>query len=269
MAYTGAWKAFAAQYAGGQGDVQHTLDPAHAVSDPQHATVTGGGNWTETPAPTADVADVVDPLNLDEYPGVDLVLQDASQPIDRPPEGHEPGWGAPIFDTAQDYAAAMAAAHSQSTGGPARETTYPGPLRFDDEDWETMREGGPDPFDDGPQGQNGLALASARGKNSYPVNNPDGARRGLQDIFLIFRRFNVGERFHDRRPLAPNIFAAPTETPAYQNSINAQVFPSDTRFQNAQPQLPMERDYPTSFDDPLMQTIAAETPVVGAEWVVG
>jgi hypothetical protein len=242
--YSGAWSRGVASYTD-QGDVQHTADPSHATAD----TPTGAaGNFADTP-PAGDVASFVAPENLNQYPGMDWMYVDQGAHVPYTvPEGHG---GSP---------------QNVADGSTVFQYNRPDALQFTDERftvprWETpaLAPNGPD------SGADGFVKSNFRGLNSLQENNPEGFRNGYDSNVITERKFNVGERVHTHRPLAPNVLFSPTVVPGNTHSPYGHVFASDAKFQSVeQPTAYEPVTPPANFDlGQVQQGSVSYSPVVG------
>jgi hypothetical protein len=246
--YTGGWARGVGTYTD-QGDVQHTADPSHATS-----TIPTGaaGNFADTPQPD-DIAVVVDQTSLTQVVGSDWLFVDH-------------GAYAPEIQNTGSDATHIGSDHTVNDGSTAFTYSRPGPMQYTDENftvprWETpaMAPSGPD------GGQDGFVKANFRGLNALQENNPEGFRNGYDSNVVTERKFNVGERTHMHRPLAPNVLFNPTVVPANTTSPYGHVFASNTKFQSVEQPTSYEPvTPPANFDlGQIQQGSATYSPVVG------
>lgn len=246
-AYTGAWMRGVSTYTD-QGDVQHTADPSHQTNMVPNPG-TAPGNFQQTPQ-AADMSGVASEIELTQYPGMDWYFQDTTQVPYQVNPSHE-----------------TQGTHDTNDGAGAAIYARPGPLQYTDEHFlATHTETGAYAPSGPDGGQDGFVKSSFRGLNALQENNPEGFRNGYDNNFTTKRKFNVGERIHLHRPLAPNIIFDPTVVPGNTNSPYGHVYASNTKFQSVevptsyQPVTP-----PANFDAGMVTTPDGNglSPVVG------
>ena len=243
--YTGAWSRGVETYTD-QGDVQHTADPGHETY-----TVPSGAaaNFMETP-PADNVEQFVDPVSLSNVVGSDWMYVDTPTHVPEIQDDGHQGNGA----------------HDVSDGATSFIYNRPTVLQFSDEQYVVDRWETPALAPSGPDGSvDGFVKANFRGLNSLSENNPEGFRNGYDSNPFVQRHFNVGERTHLHRPLAPNVIFDPTVIPANTQSPYGRVFASNTKWQSVEvPTSYTPVTPPANFDSGVVQQgDATYSPVVG------
>lgn len=250
MAYSGAWKA-SVMYDPAE-RVRHTADPAHSQ--------------TNTPDPNAAIysAPPLQDVGVSgEFPGMDWVVQTPGMTGDQTPQTHTTPGTQPSYPTELEMQTASAAVHSQDFGA-ARARTYARPIieqagtTYSNPRFESLPAQVVDP------------IAGRRGLNSLPENNPEGFRQGYVDQYWVDRKFYVGERVHEQRPITPNLAYVPGNTPPKGGAYNS-PFDSAARAVRDVMTRPMVRREPTTISDQVA-TDGTAAGIVAArvdDWVVG
>jgi hypothetical protein len=195
-AYSGAWRD-QTRY------VDRALAPAPGV-DPSHSRVDAPDEGSRPPsgAPRMDLPPMYATEQSDA--AYAFAVDTPGLVLDMEPEGH---------NTTDLSGPVPNVAHRIDRGGSMRQSHEERFLRAHDERPETTRvETTPDRMGD-------PTVATLRGDNSLPQNNPDGYRYG----WLVWRRnnrrmFQMGpEVRHTLRLLRPNTAAAPADSPVPMN----------------------------------------------------
>lgn len=194
--YSGMWKNTA--YQDPRGPTLHTADPQHAnrdTPDPQRAV-------HQAPA-------LPDPGAADEYPGMSWVIDGGGVQLDHTDYSDHEGVGtAPTYTDLVDQAADSAGRHQVDEGRPAQTSRVVPTAQAVTEHYHSDRSAGI-----GPGATEVSTVALQRGLNGLAENNPDGFRAGYDTVWWVDRKFMIGERRHDARPLYVNTAAAPENTP--------------------------------------------------------
>lgn len=251
MAYTGAWKRSANYYYDPDTGVVHTADPAHGV--------------TNAPDPVAYVytaplgLDYSDDGPLSEYVGTEWVSDAAGLELDTTPRSHSGGDSPQLFHDDGAMLADAGARHgvdfgASKAGNYARPDTRASGETFDHSWFEIPADTTIDP------------VALQRGLNGLAQNNPEGFRAGHNELFRPNRRFLIGERRHDHRPLQVNTATTGSDTPPV-DSPHGNPFSGWARAiqtVNARPTIRRE-------PQPVSQAITSDDAAAGAfsDWVVG
>ncbi|TDC20619.1 hypothetical protein E1265_21350 [Streptomyces sp. 8K308] len=96
----------------------------------------------------------------------------------------------------------------------------------------------------------GSRVATLRGRNSLPENNPDGFRPGIRVQRWVNRRIWLRHRRHDLRPLAPLVAAAAVDSPALEEGNRyTSPFGWMQRARKRHVISPMQRRNPRDWDE--------------------
>jgi hypothetical protein len=213
--------AFSGQWLKQNGPFLHVNMPFVHTADPRHAaTMADDPNTAGYTAP-AGVAQTGFGLPYDEWMGGTGVI------IEYSPQEHNLGIGDNAYPSdpyigatglgggSLTYTEQTMPVHDTSYGGEIAHVYNPAPMQFKNERYGTIRSAGFGPTLDNnsPTGWRGTY------GNSSPANNPhipglpgdDGFPRG-SDLMVVGvdRKFNIGERYHDRHVVSPNDATLPT-----------------------------------------------------------
>ncbi len=112
-------------------------------------------------------------------------------------------------------------------------------------------------------------VALQRGLNANPENNPEGFRRGFVEQFFVDRKFQIGERFHDRRLLTPNLATVETDQAAVPGTSGS-PFTTLARGMSTIAQRPMIRRNPPTISESVTDDGAYQTyDDQPSDWVTG
>lgn len=215
-------------------------------------------------APPVDVADAVElgyVAEADDSWAFGLLTDGFA--VDATPPSHESPAALELYGDDAGMAAAQNAAHAVDQGASRERNRWTGgqpPVQFADEQYIVKR------FDGFPAVSLVDPIATRRGLNGLPENNPDGFPLGVTEQTWVDRKFaaTLVRNAHDVRIVTPNTAAAPANQPA--NALNA--FGSLARPITSISQRPqMRREQPgiteALYDDD--QVYAADD----GEWVAG
>lgn len=153
--------------------------------------------------------------DVGEFPGLDVLSPLPGIVIDTTPETHDAP-PHPLRDNDRAMQADSWKAHNEDHGASRAANHEPAILTFWDEQQvhTVVQNFGPEVADTiNPDAVN-------RGRNGSSLNNPDGFRQGETHFWQENRKFYVGERNHDERPVTLN-------TPAFAGNVPA---PSADKF---------------------------------------
>lgn len=252
MAYTGAWKRTAGYYFVPDEGRVHTADPAHAITD--------------APDPIAFVYTA--PLGIDytdeaisEYPGMEWVTDTPGLVLDMTPRQHEGGDTGRVFADDPTMLADSGARHGVDYGAARAHNYVPADTRaanetFDHERFEVPLSTAIDP------------TALQRGLNGLALNNPDGYRPGHNEWFRPNRKFLIGERRHDHRPLTPNTATTGTDRPPVPTQYGT-PFAAWARAITNVNATPVQRREPEGISQAITADLSHAGDAYVTDWVVG
>lgn len=252
MAYTGMWKQRAYH---DPPPFRFDLDPAHGVTDAPDLNA-----FTYDAPPLPEVADV------GEFPGMEFFAPLPGVTLNTTPDTHD-GPGHPLRTTDAEMQADSLRAHGQNYGASRAATFVPAPMDFHDErQVHTVVAGY------GSEATTVNPVALQRGLNGLSENNPDGFRTGETHLWRHERKFAVGERHHDERPVTLNTPYLATNVPPpeagkanpYMSPFGSLARPITRYFQRPE----MRRD-PQGISEGVTADGAGDfsTPI-GGEWVM-
>lgn len=200
MAFSGAWLRQNGPYEYVNAQAVHTADPSHAdttMLDPNVDTYTAPAGTTQTGfgVPSHEWMGgqgVQIEYSPQEH---DLGIGEHAHPSD--PYIGGSGMGGGELTRSQR----TMRQHAESYGGDIEYSTAP--MQWWNETYYSIRSESPGPLPINP-------VAIVRGSNSDPQNNPpiegqpDGFRRGEDLVVGVDRKFNIGQRWHDRHVVTPN-----------------------------------------------------------------
>ncbi len=166
----------------------HVADPAHGqdANDPNPV-------WHSPALPAV--------AQVGEYPGSQWIMTGGVVEMDMTPTNHEGGDTPPMARNERAMAIVSGMVHGNDYGAADKGNWAPPPITFRSERQDYVRIAGNGPGDD-------LAVSATavrRGLNSLQENNPEGYRAGEVQWERPDRKFPIGERHHDNRPLILNI----------------------------------------------------------------
>lgn len=191
--YSGMWKQRA----------YHDPPPFRFEIDPAH----GALDTPDQNAFTYDAPPLIEVSDVGEFPGMEIFAPLPGVTLDRTPVTHD-GRPHPVRETEQQMQADSQVAHAENFGASRAAEFVPAPMDFwDERQVHTVVEG----F--GSEATTVNTVALQRGLNGLAENNPDGFRKGETQLWRHDRKFAVGERHHDERPVTLNTPYLPTNVP--------------------------------------------------------
>lgn len=233
----------------------HVADPAHSMPSEDPNKVWG--------AP-AELANDQTPefMYSDDMLAGDWVADNTGMVFSAEPYAHTYGNDTSVTPGLVDTAAANAAIAGRDTGTDYENNYVPPPVQDYTTQYISKRFEG---IDSTPVN----TVALQRGLNSLPENNPEGFRRGWVEQTFVDRKFQIGERTHDRRWVTPNTAYAETNQPAVPGPYGT---PFDTLSRGITniSQKPMMRRQPPSISESVMtdgseQTYAGDQ--IAGDWM--
>lgn len=233
----------------------HTADPAHGETDAPDTA-----RYAYEAPPGEDLGEA------GEFPGSEYVDVLSGVLIDTTPTTHDGGDTMPVYASDLQMQQASGAAHGTDYGASHAQNHHPPSLDFASEKYVHQRY---DSF--GPQDQVGVSpVALQRGLNALAENNPDGFRPGVQEHWRVDRKFNIGQRVYDLRPLWLNTAyqEADVPPPADPNPATPS-FSSLARAITNVAQRPQLRREPPGLAESILTDGAADAAGADvADWVV-